>query len=34
LQPGWKWVAGYTAMAAVMLIFPRFMVKSKDAPLI
>lgn len=34
LQPGWKWVAGYTAMAAVILIFPRFMVKTKDAPLI
>ena len=34
LQPGWKWVAGYLAMAATMIVFPLVMVKSKDAPVI
>jgi AGZA family xanthine/uracil permease-like MFS transporter len=35
LQPGWKWVGGYAAMAATMLVLPAFlMVKSKQAPLI
>jgi adenine/guanine/hypoxanthine permease len=34
LRPGWKWVAGYLAMAATMWLMPRFMVRTKDAPVI
>ncbi|MBC8010515.1 MAG: NCS2 family permease [Burkholderiales bacterium] len=34
LAPGWKWVAGYASMAAIMLLLPPVMVKSRDAPLI
>jgi AGZA family xanthine/uracil permease-like MFS transporter len=34
LQPGWKWVIGYLAMAATMLIFPHFMVRTKEPPVI
>lgn len=34
LEPGWKWVFGYAAMAAVLLVLPPFMQKTKDAPVI
>jgi AGZA family xanthine/uracil permease-like MFS transporter len=34
LEPGWKWAAGYTAMAAVVLCLPPFMHKSKETPVI
>jgi AGZA family xanthine/uracil permease-like MFS transporter len=34
LQPGWKWVAGYAGMAATMLVFPLFMVRNRDTPVI
>lgn len=34
LQPGWKWVAGYLAMAATMLVFPLVMVRTKEPPVI
>jgi AGZA family xanthine/uracil permease-like MFS transporter len=34
LQPGWKWVIGYLAMAATMLVFPHFMVRTKEPPVI
>jgi AGZA family xanthine/uracil permease-like MFS transporter len=34
LHPGWKWVVGYAAMAASMLLFPLVMVRTKDIPVI
>ena len=34
LEPGWKWVAGYTGMAAVVFCLPPLMHKSKDTPVI
>jgi adenine/guanine/hypoxanthine permease len=34
LHPGWKWVAGYLAMAAAMLIFPLIMEPTADEPVI
>jgi AGZA family xanthine/uracil permease-like MFS transporter len=34
LAPGWKWVWGYLAMAFTMLVFPRFMVRTRVEPVI
>lgn len=34
LEPGWKWVGGYTAMAAVVFCLPPLMHKSKETPVI
>jgi AGZA family xanthine/uracil permease-like MFS transporter len=34
LHPGWKWVVGYLAMAAAMLIFPAIMVPADEPPMI
>lgn len=34
LQPGWKWVIGYAAMAAVVLFLPLAMIRTRESPVL